>query len=52
VGKGKCVFIDPQYNTGSAFTHYDDGLTNSIWLGLMRDRLELIQILLSNDGSL
>ncbi|MCG0236612.1 site-specific DNA-methyltransferase [Pseudomonas aeruginosa] len=51
-GKVKCVFIDPPYNTGSAFTHYDDGLEHSIWLGLMRDRLEIIQRLLSEDGSL
>ena len=42
-GKVKCVFIDPPYNTGSAFTHYDDGLEHSIWLGLMRDRLEIIR---------
>ena len=41
-GKVKCVFIDPPYNTGSAFTHYDDGLEHSIWLSLMRDRLEII----------
>ena len=51
-GKVKCVFIDPPYNTGSAFTHYDDGLEHSIWLGLMRDRLEIIRRLLSVDGSL
>ncbi|OHD19991.1 MAG: DNA methylase N-4 [Spirochaetes bacterium GWB1_59_5] len=51
-GKVKCVFIDPPYNTGSAFTHYDDGVEHSIWLGLMRDRLELIKRLLSDDGSL
>jgi adenine-specific DNA-methyltransferase len=51
-GKVKCVFIDPPYNTGSAFVHYDDGLEHSIWLGLMRDRLELIRRLLTNDGSL
>jgi adenine-specific DNA-methyltransferase len=51
-GKVKCVFIDPPYNTGSAFTHYDDGLEHSIWLGLMRDRLEVIRRLLSDDGSL
>lgn len=51
-GKVKCVFIDPPYNTGSAFTHYDDGLEHSIWLGLMRDRLEIIKRLLSDDGSL
>jgi adenine-specific DNA-methyltransferase len=51
-GKVKCIFIDPPYNTGSAFTHYDDGLEHSIWLGLMRDRLEVIRRLLSEDGSL
>ena len=51
-GMVKCVFIDPPYNTGSAFTHYDDGLEHSIWLGLMRDRLEIIRRLLSVDGSL
>ena len=51
-GKVKCVFIDPPYNTGSAFAHYDDGLEHSIWLGLMRDRLEIIRLLLSDDGSL
>jgi adenine-specific DNA-methyltransferase len=42
-GKVKCVFIDPPYNTGSAFTHYDDGLEHSLWLSMMRDRLELIR---------
>jgi adenine-specific DNA-methyltransferase len=51
-GKIKCVFIDPPYNTGSAFEHYDDGVEHSIWLSLMRDRLELIRRLLSIDGSL
>ena len=51
-GKVKCVFIDPPYNTGSAFTHYDDGVEHSIWLSLMRDRLEIIRRLLSDDGAL
>ena len=50
-GKVKCVFIDPPYNTGSAFEHYDDGLEHSIWLSMMRDRLEIIRRLLSADGS-
>ncbi len=48
-GKVKCVFIDPPYNTGSAFTHYDDGVEHSIWLSLMRDRLENIRHLLAED---
>lgn len=52
LGKVKCVFIDPPYNTGSAFAHYEDGLEHSIWLSMMRDRLELLQRLLSEDGSL
>lgn len=51
-GKVKCVFIDPPYNTGSAFEHYEDGLEHSVWLGLMRDRLEILRNLLSDDGSL
>lgn len=51
-GKIKCVFIDPPYNTGSAFEHYDDGIEHSLWLSLMRDRLEVIKHLLSEDGSL
>jgi adenine-specific DNA-methyltransferase len=51
-GKVKCVFIDPPYNTGSAFSHYDDGLEHSLWLSMMRDRLTLIRALLSEDGSL
>ena len=51
-GRVKCVFIDPPYNTGSAFTHYDDGVEHSIWLSLMRDRLEIIRRLLAEDGSL
>ena len=49
-GRVKCVYIDPPYNTGSAFTHYDDGLEHSLWLGLMRDRLELLRRLLRQDG--
>jgi adenine-specific DNA-methyltransferase len=52
VGRVKCVFIDPPYNTGSAFEHYDDGVEHSLWLSLMRDRLEIITRLLSADGSL
>jgi adenine-specific DNA-methyltransferase len=51
-GKVKCVFIDPPYNTGSAFEHYDDGVEHSIWLSLIRDRLELLHRLLSREGSL
>lgn len=50
-GKVKCVFIDPPYNTGSAFEHYDDGLEHSIWLSMIH-RLEIIRRLMSEDGSL
>lgn len=49
-GRVKCIYIDPPYNTGSAFEHYDDGLEHSIWLSLMRDRIELLRSLLANDG--
>ena len=51
-GKIKCIYIDPPYNTGSAFEHYDDGLEHSIWLRLMRERLILLRNLLSEDGSI
>ncbi len=51
-GKVKCVFIDPPYNTRSAFTHYDDNLEHSLWLSLMYPRLELLRELLSEDGSI
>ena len=51
-GKVKCIYIDPPYNTGNAFEHYDDGLEHSIWLGLMRDRLEVLWRLLASDGLL
>jgi len=46
----KCIYIDPPYNTGSAFKQYDDGREHSIWLGLMRDRLEILKRLLKDDG--
>jgi Adenine specific DNA methylase Mod len=49
-GKVKCIYIDPPYNTGNAFEHYDDGLEHSLWLSLMRDRLILLRNLLSEDG--
>ena len=51
-GKIKCIYIDPPYNTGSAFAEYEDGLEHSIWLAMMRDRIELLRSLLSEDGSL
>ena len=51
-GKVKCIYIDPPYNTGNAFEHYDDGLEHSIWLGLMRERLELLYKLLAPEGSI
>jgi len=51
-GKVKCIFIDPPYNTGSAFEQYDDGLEHSVWLGLIRDRLVVLRDLLSVDGSI
>ena len=49
-GKVKCIYIDPPYNTGNAFEHYDDGVEHSLWLSLMKPRLELLKNLLSSDG--
>lgn len=51
-GKVKCIYIDPPYNTGSAFEHYDDNVEHSIWLSLMKQRLELLRELLAEDGVL
>ena len=51
-GQVKCIYIDPPYNTGNAFEHYDDGIEHSIWLSLMRERLVLLRNLLSEDGSI
>ncbi|PKP21637.1 MAG: site-specific DNA-methyltransferase [Bacteroidetes bacterium HGW-Bacteroidetes-21] len=51
-GKIKCIYIDPPYNTGSAFSHYDDGLEHSIWLNLITTRIKALRNLLSEDGSL
>jgi adenine-specific DNA-methyltransferase len=51
-GKVKCIYIDPPYNTRSAFEHYDDNLEHSVWLSLMYPRLELLRELLSEDGSI
>lgn len=51
-GKIKCVYIDPPYNTGAAFEHYDDNLEHSIWLNLMAARLKILKNLLRDDGSI
>jgi len=48
----KCIYIDPPFNTGQAFEHYDDGVAHSLWLSLMRDRLVLLERLLSDEGSI
>ena len=49
-GKIKCIYIDPPYNTGNAFEHYDDNVEHSKWLSLMKSRLEIIYNLLTEDG--
>lgn len=51
-GRVKCIYIDPPYNTGSAFEHYDDNLEHSTWLSLLYPRLELLREFLSEDGSI
>ena len=51
-GKVKCVYIDPPYNTGNAFEHYDDSVEHSVWLGLMKSRLQLLKCLLMDEGVL
>ncbi len=51
-GKIKCVAVDPPYNTGNAFEHYDDGVEHSQWLNLMKPRLDILKTLMSDDGSI
>ena len=51
-GKVKCIFIDPPYNTQSAFEHYDDKLEHSQWLSMMYPRLQLLKDLLHDTGSI
>lgn len=51
IGRIKCIYIDPPYNTGQAMAHYDDGLEHSLWLSLMRERFEILKRLLSRDGT-
>lgn len=51
-GRIRCVLMDPPFNTGAAFEYYDDGVEHSIWLGLMRERFEVIKRLLTSDGVL
>lgn len=48
-GKIKCIYIDPPYNTGNAFEHYDDGVEHSIWLSMIRSRLEILWDLLDEE---
>ncbi|MEG6550425.1 site-specific DNA-methyltransferase [Desulfocurvibacter africanus] len=50
-GKVRCIYIDPPYNTRSAFEHYDDNLEHTKWLSMMYPRLELLRELLAEDGS-
>lgn len=51
-GQVKCVYIDPPFNTGQAFEHYDDNLEHSIWLNLMNQRLRCLYNLLEANGML
>lgn len=51
IGKIDCIYIDPPYNTGSAFEHYDDNVEHSIWLNLMKPRIEILAKLLSENGT-
>ncbi|WP_114418019.1 site-specific DNA-methyltransferase [Marinospirillum perlucidum] len=50
-GQVKCIYIDPPFNTGQAFEHYDDNLEHSIWLGMMVPRMQLIHELLAPGGT-
>ena len=51
-GKVKCIYVDPPFNTGQAFDHYEDGVEHSLWLSMMSCRIELLRSLLTSDGTL
>lgn len=51
-GTVKCIYIDPPYNTGAAFEHYDDGIEHSKWLSMMAERLKCLRTLLREDGTI
>ena len=51
-GKIKCIYIDPPFNTGQAMENYEDGLEHSLWLGLLRERLDLLRRMLTQDGTI
>lgn len=51
-GQVKCIYIDPPYNTGHAFEHYDDNVEHSLWLAILYPRLELLRDFLSEDGTI
>ena len=51
-GQVKCIYIEPPYNTGSAFEKYDDNMEHSIWLSLMKARLEILRLLLHINGTI
>ena len=51
-GKVKCIYIDPPYNTGSAFEQYDDNVEHSLWLSMMRERIKVLYTLLADNGSI
>ena len=51
-GQVKCIYIDPPFNTGQAFDNYDDNMEMSLWLNLMRSRLDCLRTLLADDGTI
>ena len=51
-GKIRCIYIDPPYNTGNAFEHYDDDLEHSIWLNMLYKRIRILHSLLAENGTL
>ncbi|MDR2085301.1 MAG: site-specific DNA-methyltransferase, partial [Bacteroidales bacterium] len=51
-GQVKCIYIDPPYNTGSAFEHYDDNMEHTVWLSMIYPRLQLLKKFLSEYGSI
>ena len=50
-GKVKCIYIDPPYNNGENYTHYDDSIHEE-WIVEVKKRLRRLRPLLTSDGSI
>ncbi len=51
-GSVKCIYIDPPYNNGEIYTHYNDDTEHEKWIDTIALTLKKLQDFLSDDGSI